>query len=109
MLPWECRFASHGHAVVFQLPDSGEKPMAMESSDMVMPTYRNPSRLDMADTAEKGTDVPSMGLNGHVAVGYVVPHMSAQLERRTVAGMLAKWLPVSEEQMVSSLVLRVVT
>ena len=29
MVPWECRFASHGHAVVFQRLDSGEKPMAM--------------------------------------------------------------------------------
>ena len=32
-VPWECRLASHGHAVVFQLLDSGEKPMAMENSD----------------------------------------------------------------------------
>ena len=32
-VPWECRLASHGHAVVFQLLDSGEKPMIMENSD----------------------------------------------------------------------------
>ena len=31
--------------------------MAMENSDTVMPTSRNPGRLDMADTAETGTDV----------------------------------------------------
>ena len=76
MVPWECRFASHGHAVVFQLLDSGEKPMDMENSDKVTPTFRNPGRLDMADTAEAGTDVPSTRLNGHVAQGYVVAHMS---------------------------------
>ena len=33
--------------------------MAMNNSDTVMPTCRNPSRLDMADTAEAGTDVSS--------------------------------------------------
>ena len=73
-----------------------------------MPTCRNPGRLDMADTAEAGTDAPSRGLNGHVAEaeGYVVAHMSAELERRTVAGLLAKGLPVTEEQMMSSLVVR---
>ena len=59
VVPWECRFASHGHAVVFQLLDNGEKPMAMENSDTVMPTCRNPGRLYMADTAEDGTDVSS--------------------------------------------------
>ena len=42
MVPWECSFASHGHAVVFQLLDSGENPMAMKNSDTVMPTCRNP-------------------------------------------------------------------
>ena len=109
MVPCECRFASHGHAIVFQLLDSGEKPMAMENSDTVMPACRNPGRLDMADTAEAGTDVPSRGLNGHVDEGYVVAHMSAELARRKVAGLLAKGLPVSEEQMMSSLVVRVVT
>ena len=41
-----------------------------------MPTCRNPGRLDMADTPEAGTDVPSRGLNGHVAEGFVVAHMS---------------------------------
>ena len=75
VVPWECRFASHGHAVVFQFLDSGETPMAMENSDTVMPTYRNPGRLDKADTAEAGTDVPLRGLNGHVADGKVVDHM----------------------------------
>ena len=29
MVPWEFMFTSHGHAVVFQLLDIGEKPMAM--------------------------------------------------------------------------------
>ena len=71
MGPWECRFTSHGHAAVFQLLDSGEKPMANENSDTVMPTCRNPGRLDMANTTENGTDVPSRGLNAHVAEGYV--------------------------------------
>ena len=80
--------------------------MAMENSDLVMPTCRNLGRLD---TAEAGTDVPSKGLKGQVAEGYVVAHMSAQLSRQKVAGVLAKGLPVSEEQMLSSLVLRVVT
>ena len=80
--------------------------MAMENSDTVMPTYRNSSKLDMA---EAGTDVPTRGLNGHVAEGYVVAHMSAELARRKVAGVLAKGLPVSEEQMMSSLTLQVVT
>ena len=109
MVPWECRFASHGHAVVFQLLDSKEMPMDMENSDTVMPTCSNPRRLDMADTAEAGTDVLSRCLKGHVAERYVVAHMSAELARRKVAGVLAKGLPVSEEQMMSSLVLRVVT
>ena len=90
MVPWECRFASHGHAVVFQLLDSGEKPMAIENLDTMMPTCRNPGRLDMADTAEAGTDVPSRSLNGHVAEGYVVVHMSAELAKREVAGVLAE-------------------
>ena len=48
--------------------------------------------LDIADTAEAGADVPSRGLNGHVAEGYVVAYM-----------------PLSTEQMMSFLVLRVVT
>ena len=109
MIPWECRFASHYHAFVFQLLDSGEKPMAMEKSDTVMPTCSNPGRLDMADTAEAGTDVLSRCLNGHGAERYVVAHMPSKLARRKVAGVLAKELPVSEEQMMSSLVLRVVT
>ena len=82
--------------------------MAMESSVTVTPTCRNPGRLDMADTAEAGTEVPSRGLNGKVGEGYVVAHMSTELARRKVAGVLAKGLPVSEEQMMSSLVLRVV-
>ena len=34
----------------------------MGYSDMVMPTYRNPGRLDMASTAEAGTDVLQRGL-----------------------------------------------
>ena len=109
MVPWECRFASQGHAVVFQFLDSGENPMAIENSDTVMPTCRNPCRLDMADIAEAGTDVPSKGLNGHVAEGYVVAHMSAELARRKVAGVLAKGLAVSAEQVMSCLVVRVVT
>ena len=85
-VPWECRFGSLGHAVVFQLLDSGEKPMAMDHSDTVMPTCRNPGRLDMADTAETGLDVASRGLNGHVAEGYVDAHMSAELAGQKVAG-----------------------
>ena len=64
--------------------------MAMENSDTVMPTYRNPGRMDMADTAEAGTDVPSRGLKRKVAEGYVVAHMSAELARRKVAGVLAR-------------------
>ena len=83
--------------------------MATENKDTAMPTNKNPSRLEMAYTAEDATDVPSKGLIGHVAEGYVVAHMSAELARQKVAGMLAKGLPVSEEQMMSSLVLRVVT
>ena len=63
----------------------------------------------MADTAETGTDVPSRGLNGHVVEGNLVAHMPEELARRKIAGLLAKGLPVSEEQMMSSLVLRVVT
>ena len=64
----------------------------------------------MADTGETGTDKQPRGLNGHVSEGYVVVHMSAKLARRKVAGGVArKGFPVSEEQMMSSLVLRVVT
>ena len=99
MFPWEIRLASHEHAVVFQFLDIGEMPMAMENLVTVMPIYRNPGRPDMADTPEAGTDVQSRGLNGHVAEGYVVAHMSVELARRKV----------SEGQMMSSLVLRVVT
>ena len=77
--------------------------MAMKNSDTVMPTCRNPGRLDMADTAEDRTDVPSRGMNGHVLEGNVVAHVSAELARRKVTGVLAKGLPVSEEQMMSSL------
>ena len=40
--------------------------MAMENSDIVMPTYRNPGRLDMVGTVENGADIPLRGLNGHV-------------------------------------------
>ena len=109
VVPWECRCTSRGHAVVNQLLDSGEKPMAMENSDMVMPTYSNPGRLEMADIAEPGTDVPSRGLKGHVTEGYVVAHMPVKLARLKVTGVLANRLPVSEEQIISSLVLRVVT
>ena len=89
VVPWESRFGSHGHTVVFQLLDSGEKPMAMENSDTVMPTCRSPGMLEMADTAEAGTDVPSRGMNEHVAEGYMVAHMSVKLARRKVAGVLA--------------------
>ena len=32
----------------------------------------------MADTAEASADVPSRGLNGHVAEEYMVAHMSAE-------------------------------
>ena len=35
----------------------------------------------------------------------MVAHMSVELARRKVAGLLAKGLPVSEEQMMLSLVL----
>ena len=97
VVPWECRFASHGHAVFFLLLDSGEKPMAMENSDTAMPTSRKPGRLDIVDAAEAGTDVPSRGLKGHVSDGYVVAHMSAELARQKVAGVFVKGLPVSEE------------
>ena len=68
--------------------------MAMENSDTVMPTSRNPGRLDLADTAEAGTDVPSRGLDGYVAEGYVVAYMSAELAKQKDAGLLAKGLPV---------------
>ena len=74
-----------------------------------MPTCRNPGRLDMVNTAEAGTDVPSRGLNGHVAEGYVIAHMSAELARQKASGVLPKGLPVSEVHILSSLVLRVVT
>ena len=63
--------------------------MAMENSDTVMPTCRSPGMLEMADTAEAGTDVPSRGMNEHVAEGYVVAHLSVKLARRKVAGVLA--------------------
>ena len=57
--PWDFRYASHDHAVVFQFLDSEETPMTMESSDTMMPIYRIPGRLDMVDTAKAGTDVSS--------------------------------------------------
>ena len=81
----------------------------MENSYTVIPTCRNPGRLDMSDTAEAGTDVPSRGLMGHGAEGYVVAHLSAELAKQKVAGFLAKGLTVSGVQMMSSLELRVVT
>ena len=62
---------------------------------MVMPTYRNPGRLDMAGTAEAGTEVLQRGLNGLVTEAYVVAHLSAELARRTVSGVLAKRLLMS--------------
>ena len=65
--------------------------------DAVMPTKKL-GRLDMTDTVEAGADVHSRGLNGHVAEGYVVAHMSAEFGRRKIAGLLAKGLPLSEEQ-----------
>ena len=40
----------------------------------------------MVETAEAGSDIPSRGLNGHVAEGYVVAHMSAEWAKRKVAG-----------------------
>ena len=70
--------------------------MAMDNSDKVMPIYSNPGRLDMADTADACTDVPSRGLNEHVAERYVVALMSAELAKRKVVGVLAKGLPVME-------------
>ena len=73
-----------------------------------MTTCRNPGRPDLADTTEAGTNVPPRGLNGHVAEGYVAAHLWAEMARQKVARVLAKGLPVSEEQMMSSLVLRVV-
>ena len=54
VVPWEREFAPHSNAVIFQFLF---QTMIMESSDTVMPTYRNPGRLDMADTTEDGTDV----------------------------------------------------
>ena len=39
--------------------------MAMENSDTVMPTYRNPGRLAMADNTEAGTDVLWRDPNGY--------------------------------------------
>ena len=64
--------------------------MAMQNSDRVMPTHRNPCRLDIADTAETGVDVQSRGLNGNVAEGYVAAHRSAELARRKVARVLER-------------------
>ena len=60
--------------------------MVMENSYTVIPTYKNPGRPDMADTAEGGTDESSRALNGHVAEGYVVAHMSVELAMRNVSG-----------------------
>ena len=75
-----------------------------------MSTCRNLGTLDMADTGETGTDKPPRGVNGYVSQGYVVAHMSEKLARRKVAGGGArKEVTVSEEQMMASLVLRVVT
>ena len=85
VVPWECRFACHAHAVVFQFLGGGERPMAMEKSDTVLPTYENPGRMDMADTAEAGTEETLRGLNRKDVEGYVVADMSAELVRRKVA------------------------
>ena len=52
-----------GHAVEYL--DSEETPMTMENSDTVMPTYRNPGRLAMADNTEAGTDVLWRDPNGY--------------------------------------------
>ena len=73
--PGSVRFACYAHAVVFQFLGSGERPMAMEKSDTVMPTYENPGRMDMADTAEADTEETSRGLIRKVAEGYVVADM----------------------------------
>ena len=64
--------------------------MAMKNSDLMMPTYRNPGRLVVAETAEAGTDVSMRGLNGHVAEGYVVAYVSMEVARRKVAGVIAR-------------------
>ena len=56
----------------FHFLNSEETPMAMEKSDTVMTTYWTLIRLDMSNPAEDGTHIPSRGLNGHVAEGYVV-------------------------------------
>ena len=59
-VPWDRGFASHVQVVVFQFPDNEKTPMAMEKkSDTVMPTYRNPGSLNIAGSAEAGTDVPT--------------------------------------------------
>ena len=84
MGPWECRLTSHSHALFFHSLDSGEKTMAMENLDTLMPTCRNPGRLDVTDTAEAGTDVPSRDLNGHVTEGYVVAQMPAEWSSQRV-------------------------
>ena len=103
MVPLE--YDSHGHAAVFQFLDSEETPMAIEKSDTVMPTYRNPVRLDIADTAEAGTDVLSRGLNGRVERSIWFP-----IRRQNWWVKKLRGLQVSEEQeqMMLSLVLRVV-
>ena len=104
-VPWECRFASHGHRVVFHFLDSGEKPMAMKNSDTVLPTCRNPGTLDMADTTDAGTDVPSRGLKRLCSGVSGCPYVGRIGEAKG-RGVLAKGLPVSEEQIMSSLLLR---
>ena len=58
VVPCESGFASHGHAVIF--PFLEETKIAIDKSDKLMLTYRNLGRLDMADIAEAGTDVPSI-------------------------------------------------
>ena len=56
MGPWECRFAFHGHVVVFQHLDSGEKQMAMENSEMLEGTAN-------ADGELEGTELELSALN----------------------------------------------
>ena len=81
--------------------------MAMKNSDTVLPTCRNPGTLDMADTAEAGTDVSSRGLKRRRRGVCGCPYVGGigEAKRRWV---LEKGLPVSEVMM-SSLVLRNVT
>ena len=84
--PWECGFASHDHAVVFQILDSEETPMAMRVRIRWCRYKKNSGRLDMADAAEAGTDVSSRTWVEILQMGMWLPKCRQNWRRESSRG-----------------------